>query len=194
MHFERDLNEAFSIPIPEDLESRIVLRQSIEADVSSRQRNWLFFAIVATFVLVVGLTLLIFKPLSEPGLEQIALDFYNRNNSVLAVSQPTAVESARLLLSENGITMKNNIGKIVYANRCYIREGKGIHLVIAGTNGPVTLVYMPEESVDKKMLFANKYSHGIIAPCPRGSIAIIASPEEDIEKIKSHIFKSIKWV
>lgn len=194
MEFECDLNEAFSIPVPESLESRIILRKSIEADKTSRHRSQIFFAIAATMMLAVGLTLSIFKPMVEPSLDQIVMDFYDRHNSELDMNQPTADKSMQTLLTEVGITVKENIGEVEYADRCYVREGQGIHVVVTGTNGPITLLFMPEESVNKRKLFADKEYHGLIVPCPRGSVAIIAPPDEDLEKIESRIFKSLEWI
>lgn len=193
MHFECDLNEALSIPVPEDLESRVILRQSIDSDKVSRHRFQLYSAIAASFVLAVGLILSLYK-INETGLDQIALDFYQRNASVLSVSQPLAGESMKGLLIEIGINLKQDLNNIEHVERCYVREKHGVYVVMGGIRGPVTVLFMPEEAVVQRKLFADKTYHGLIIPCPRGSIAIIGEPEEDLEKVESTLHASLEWI
>ncbi|GEM_PF-3030498 len=195
MDFECGLEEALTIQVPDELSSRIILKQSIDPVYKKNHLPLqILFALAATIVLTVGLVVWLSKPGSHYDLDRIALDFYNRNPAVLATNRPPEAEkSFKYFLAEIGIGVRKNIEGIEHVERCYVRDKQGIYVVMGGIKGPVTVLFMPEESVVRKKLFADKDYYGVIVPCPKGSIAIIGKPGENLEQIDRKLRASLEW-
>lgn len=92
--------------------------------------------------------------------------------------------------------MDPNIGLISYAMSCVINGHTVPHLVIQGRTGPVTLILLPDESIDASIPLSGENVHGVILPVGSGSIAIIGQREDqqgEIDEIGRKLARSIKW-
>jgi len=89
--------------------------------------------------------------------------------------------------------MDHDAGLITYAQSCEI-NGKSVpHLVIQGEHGPITILLMPEEYVAEAVLLDGQNVNGVILPVGEGSIAIIGSREENLERVQKSVLKSAMW-
>lgn len=89
--------------------------------------------------------------------------------------------------------MSHDAGLITYARTCPI-NGKNVpHLVIQGERGPVMILLMPDEPVDKALPLEDETSHGVILPVGGGSIAIVAPRGEALEHIEESVLNSVAW-
>ncbi len=75
---------------------------------------------------------------------------------------------------------------VSYAKSCII-EGKHVpHLVVQGTNGPVTVLIMPDRSVDGPMSIMRDGLEGVVLPVgDQGSIAIIGRDAESVNAVRN---------
>lgn len=86
-----------------------------------------------------------------------------------------------------------DIGLITYANSCVI-NGKSIpHLVIQGERGPITLLLLPDEMIDRAVELDGVGITGVILPVGKGSIAIIGERDEPLDSIQKQLVNSVKW-
>jgi hypothetical protein len=89
--------------------------------------------------------------------------------------------------------MDRDVGLVTYAQSCII-NGKSIpHLVIQGVHGPVTLLLMPEESVNAPVSLMGESVNGVILPHGDGSIAIIGEREERIQDLEQKVVEAVEW-
>jgi len=86
-----------------------------------------------------------------------------------------------------------DVGLITYANSCVINGNSIPHLVIQGQRGPVTLLLLPDEMIDKAIPLEGIGISGIILPVGDGSIAIIGERDEPLDKIEKRLASSVKW-
>ncbi len=102
---------------------------------------------------------------------------------------PAAVPAARLdaALRPAGVALPTGDGQslVSYAKSCII-DGKHVpHLVVQGTNGPVTVLIMPDRSVDGPMSIMRDGLEGVVLPVGEtGSIAIIGRDAESVEAVR----------
>lgn len=88
------------------------------------------------------------------------------------------------------------IGLVSYAQSCVINGNTVPHLVIQGESGPVTLILMPEEPIDRAISLSGEHVHGVIVPVGSGSVAIIgerAAQLDEIGEIRERIVESVEW-
>lgn len=82
---------------------------------------------------------------------------------------------------------------VTYAQTCKINGKLVPHLVIQGSNGPVTLLLMPEESIDQAEVLEGEGINGVLVPVGNGSIAIIGDKGENLEAIQQRVVNSVTW-
>lgn len=90
-------------------------------------------------------------------------------------------------------TLDDNIGLISYAKSCVINGREIPHLVIQGQNGPITLLLMPHEAIERTITLEGKNIYGVIVPVDNGSIAIIGQRAQDVGEIKEQVVDSVTW-
>lgn len=97
------------------------------------------------------------------------------------------------VVHRNGVDVGRGIGLITYAKSCVINGNVIPHLVIQGEKGPVTLLLMPEESVERAVPLEGNAINGVILPLGDGSIAIIGERDEALGDISQQVIDSVKW-
>ncbi len=76
---------------------------------------------------------------------------------------------------------------ITYVKKCWMRTGYGLHLVHQGRNGPVTLLLMPNETLNDLLTVKSERFQGKVYPMPKGSIAIVGEAGEPIELLAESV-------
>lgn len=85
-------------------------------------------------------------------------------------------------------------GLITYAQSCEINGHSVPHLVVQGEAGPVTILLLPDESIDEAIPLSGDWVNGVLIPVGSGSIAIIGNEnEEDFERIQQNFVDSVSW-
>ena len=97
------------------------------------------------------------------------------------------------LFRQCGIQLKGNIGKGQYAKRCFMRKRAGLHLVLSGSKGPVTVLFLFGDFVKCRVSSSGAGMDGMIIPCALGSLAIIGSKNEPLDKIEHAISENVRW-
>jgi len=154
-----------------------------------------WFALAATVLLAVFVG--IRAPdmgVMEGTLEEQVLAHVDHEPMALRVTS-TPVSDARLaeVVPDHLAEMNHNAGLITYAQSCII-NGKTIpHLVIQGEHGPVTILLLPDEKIAAVKVLDGVNIQGVILPVGNGSIAIIGSHEEQLDRIKQNVLDSVTW-
>lgn len=85
---------------------------------------------------------------------------------------------------------------VSYAMPCVINGNVTPHLVVQGRTGPITLILMPEESIDAAIPLEGEHVHGVILPAGSGSVAVIGQREDqqpEIEAVAERVTDSVRW-
>ena len=97
------------------------------------------------------------------------------------------------VMAANSGTMDGNIGLVSYAQSCIINGKQIPHLVIQTTDGPVTLLLLPEEMVSMPVKLDGKGISGVILPVGDGSIALVSERNFDVDELKEKVVNSVEW-
>lgn len=185
------LENAVKLPVPECLPARILVRQSNK---SRRIGVWgISAALAACCIIAVAIGLRVMPPAAAQW--QAAVQTYmNQTGSAPDLSLAVAHREVNAILQQLGVSLNADIGAIAAAAPCVIGNRKGAHLVVAGDYGPVTILIMPHADIREPVAFETAKMSGVIAPCPRGSIAILGSAMEPIEKIRQRFQRAITFI
>ncbi len=191
--FNRYLHKAVNVSPSPDLVVRILLRQSLSRDKRSRLNYYFSSALAASLLLVVSMIFITLHK-QEPALEQV-ITSYIKNNPQLPITKQNIhhIELKRLFASVN-LSLDGDLGIVKFAKPCYINEQLSLHLILAGDKGSVTVLLMPNSSVNNTIKVNNTSLNGIIVPCPKGSMAILGASGEALDQIKQRFQNSITWI
>jgi hypothetical protein len=111
-----------------------------------------------------------------------------------AVAEPTVtLLLVSLGLQINARALGAQLAPIRYAARCRIRNHDGLHLVLTGEAGPVTLLLMPHTPLRRTAPIRSERFQGLLIPAGRGSLAIIGTANEPVVPIARRIQRDLVW-
>ena len=97
------------------------------------------------------------------------------------------------LLSQFGAAVKGDVGRVNFISRCDIRRQSGVHMVVPGRQGPVTVLIMPgEHRMEREQIRSSRYT-GVIIPTDYGSMAVVGERLEPVEQIAEKMQQTIVW-
>jgi len=125
--------------------------------------------------------------------DEIVAHLDHEPQALRVTSRPVSAQRLAAVLKDDVAELDDDIGLITYANTCVI-DGKEIpHLVVQGKRGPITLLLLPDELVDRALPLEGDGVSGVVLPVGRGSIAIIGEREEPLRGISQRVANAVKW-
>jgi hypothetical protein len=82
---------------------------------------------------------------------------------------------------------------ISYAQSCWFRGRYVPHLVVQTPDGPVTIMVLPDEESDRRVAFAEQGYHGVLVPTQRGSLAVLARDDRDLDAVVNQALAAIAY-
>ncbi len=97
------------------------------------------------------------------------------------------------LFSRFGVVMHSSVGGVVFAEPCWIRKRRGMHLILREGSDSVTLMFMPGEYIADSQNFAWGQFSGLIIAADYGSLAIVAASPEVVDQMRQRISVALMW-
>lgn len=196
--FDVVLNEAINVEVPADLNSRIETRLDVEKPDRSGSARHVprYMAIAASLLLIVGVSFLAnnISQLDNPTLEQVVLSHINSEPEMLTLASYIPQDDLKKSLLDFGAKLQHPMAKVSHVELCDIGDTKGIHLVMKGEKGPVTLLLLPTIKSKSTHSFAEGRWVGYTEPLGQGTIAIVGEPGEALDKIDASVRDAISWI
>lgn len=193
--FERRLAEAVNVEVPENLASRILLKQSFEPQPRPAWwRSARLLALAASLLLMVGVAALGWQ--SYRAQQQLADEFVALvNGAPYALSATRAVSGSEIsaTLEPTGLDLAGTIGDVTFAGRCIIRDKLSGHLVVKGDTAPVTVFLMTDRLVENRTRIRTAQYSGIVLPQGSGTIAIVGAPGEMLDDVEARVRAALRF-
>ena len=151
-------------------------------------------AMAASFLLVVGLSTVVWVSLPQSSLAEAVIEHLNHEPHAM-VRTPVEVDTDKLadVLSDYGASMNPRAETITYVRHCFFRMKFVPHLVVQGDDGPVMVLLLPDEYVDGPTSITEDGFSGIIYPHTNGSIAVVGTAGENIDLAGERILEAVDW-
>jgi len=192
---DRSLRNAVRVPVPENLEARILMRQSFHA--RRRPRRWrrAWPALAAGVLLLIGLALHAGRIVHrETGLHGELVALVEAADYALQARGPVRKELLDAALRPVGLTLREPVGEVSFAGRCLVRGKLSGHLVLRDASTPVSVFLMPEERVSRESSFERKGWRGVLVPTAAGTVGIVvpggAPPDETLV---DRVVRAVHW-
>ncbi len=194
------LQKAMALPVPELTMPELPdIDDSNVTSITPRRRKapvWL--AMAATVALAAFVGIRAFVPHDHGGFDSLADEIiaHMDHEPYSRVVTDVAVSDRRLarVVPASVANLSHDAGLITYAQTCEINGKQTPHLVIQGERGPVTILLLPDETIESAQPLMGESFTGVLLPVGSGSIAIIAEDEgEDLERIQKSLMDSVSW-
>lgn len=219
--FEASLREAVDTPVPAGLAARILARHAITVsgarnmdaviplDTAARHKaanrpvhstRWL--ALAASVLLIVGVMSIGYVN-HDPGAAigqriVVALnDAMPRYDRMVVANEvdPNLQENLHTLMQTVGLKKVGDLGGLNYCEVKTINGKNSGVLVLPGSAGAITVIYLRDEKVKARSQIAGQAMEGVIWPDTGGSVAILGSKGETmLNDVEQRVRRSIQWL
>lgn len=97
------------------------------------------------------------------------------------------------ILAQSGVTLRTPVTDVSYANSCWFRGRHVPHLVVRTSQGPVTVMLLPRETVVRRTAFEDDGYRGVLVPAGRGSVAVLTLEGADLADVANRVLASISF-
>ncbi|HEY2145072.1 MAG TPA: DUF3379 family protein [Steroidobacteraceae bacterium] len=199
LRFESRLERALKVKLPgADVLSFERATSTPHRAATAAQHPWRRFAIAASLALGLVAAGGLWLALPQRSLAAAVVahmeeepQAWRRTN--IAVAGP-ALES---VLRDSKLRLKSDAGVVSYANSCAFRGHIVPHLVMQTESGPVTVMVLVHESVNRPVQFDEQGYRGTIVPVPgHGALAVLmrdSGADGAVQRIAARIGAAIDW-
>ena len=183
------LHAAISVPPPEQLAERILLRTKLR----SRRPDWFRwigdwsqprragYAVAASAVLALGLWWAAPAPHNPAQWSEVVLAHVIGEPGALTTSAPIATQVLNDALKDYGLALNAGMGTLRYLEHCPLPGGRGIHAVIETPDlGKVTLVLPPRGTSAAPGATVREGFAAQIVHIGQASVALVVDRPENI--------------
>jgi hypothetical protein len=186
------------IPVPEDLEHKLILKQSIaDFKQSERRRNRWSVAIAASFAFAsaLGVSSWMYKPVNINQVAQYSLEHvYHEASYTDVINTAVNLDTVNAKLASYGAEFTNEFRKVTYATTCKLNGLDSLHLVFEGDNGKVTVFILPKTNELKGWNnFSDHKYQGLAKQYPKADIIVIGHQGEDLVNFNSQLETHTNW-
>jgi len=82
---------------------------------------------------------------------------------------------------------------VVYASACTFHGRVVPHLVVQTAQGPLTVMLLSHEKVNRRAEFEQQGIHGVLLPAGAGSVAVLARGSEVPESVTRELVSGARW-
>ncbi|MEA1889788.1 MAG: DUF3379 family protein, partial [Pseudomonadota bacterium] len=196
---EHALESSFDMAVPEGFEDRLLAISRNEKE-SGKGRSGPFagriWQMAASIMLVIGLVVYLglnqYSPLNNAyALEVTVINHITDELNQLHGSHDVSHNKLSKIMAAINTQTRGDIGKLNYASKCQIRKNAGAHLIVNGESGPVTVLVMPGEYIDRDINIRSGRFDGAIYPTGYGSLAVVGEKGEYIPPIAEKMLQGI---
>ena len=181
-------------PPPELAEN---IRRGVRLESRTDVVRQVWFGAAASVLLVVGVSMFsLFSAHYQREHMPLAQNvLYHINDEARHLHEPGPVSTQRVhaVLARFGAELGGDIGQIRFVAECVMRNRTGVHLIINGQLGPVTVFLMPGEQIPAVMPVESDRLQGEIVPAHWGALAVVGEQGEPIDAIATRVAHAVHW-
>ena len=196
------IRAAMEVNIPE----HIILRDPWDATVtdlseardraaSAESPVWLRpLALAASLVAAVTLAAALWPaPGNSPLAEEVLAHLAHEPDAMVVSKEAVPEDLLAAVLSPRVEVALTDLGLVTYVRDCGFQGENVPHLVIQGEAGPVMLLFMKNIKLDRVVPVRGEGYRGIVMPLGEGSIAIVGTDAEPVNRIRERMDRTVRW-
>ena len=165
---------------------------------STRTRGWkktvaLGFSILMLFVVAVLGFNFTQQKLVVDDLPQLVTHHIQKEPELLETRVVLDQMTLMNVLSPMKFELLQTLDGVTAIAPCWIRQGRGIHLVVQAERGPVSVLLMPGEYLQQDQNLRLATLSGVIVPTSWGSMAVVSHAGDDVTGITDTLQHTVGW-
>jgi hypothetical protein len=194
--FEEKLTRAMDLQLPDDMMERIlqISRNPAGADMAATIPWWRSMALAAGILVAVGVAGITWNMnRGWDSVDEYLADHYSHDGpSLVARAGEKTTKDIQAIFALFNVEATPELAKIVSVIKyCPTPDGKGVHMVLNTSEGPVTVIYMPATEVNDHETLEFDGMQALLVSLEKGSAAIIGTGSQGISALYSVIQNSI---
>ena len=197
---DQKLLQAMQVPVPQDIATRIKLRQVIgDEERKRRVRPWQF-ALAASLVLSVTISGFFGYRLYTTnqyvdGLRVAMLEHVKEEPHFLAAADEVSPAKFQKIIAAFGGEVTQKVATVMTAEVCALKRNNQpvAHAVLKGEKGAVTVLYLNGERIKNNVAIDDDRFQGVLMPAGNGNMAVIGEAGEPLEPMVEKLKTSIFW-
>lgn len=184
-----------AIAPPEGMAERVRLAARFEQRAALRRRWWYGAAAGVLVAIGVSMVSLFTTSLerSDVALAQSVIHHIEDEAHHLHEVGPVKAGRLKWVFERFGAELTADIGPVNFAAECPMRRRNGVHLVLPGSRGPITVFFMPGEMTDVDLPVRSLRFAGHILPTAWGSIAVVGEEGEPLRGLGERLAAAVDW-
>lgn len=183
--FDRTLRAALEIDVPASLDARLILRQTTRRTHTYKKALAYAASVLVTLGIAGGA---MWWPRAQ-SIDELVIAHIVSEPEHMMSHDVVSANDAREVLRRIGMSLTGDLGVIRFAETCPGRPG--VHLVLAGSRGPVTVLILPANAVKDRQAIAHGGLAGVIVPAAGGSVAIVGLAGESLQHYEQRLRAAI---
>lgn len=176
--FETRLARVLAIEPPADLVEQILARQRTagrEAAPPRRRLGWIALAAAASMLVAIGIVRL----RSAPSLPDLVVRHVTAPDERDALAMHAAVPAADVTraFADRGVALADVPPQVVYVSECPVGRWRSVHMVSAGDDGPVSVLYIAKDRAATARDFRRDGLVGREVPMADGTLFMLATSD-----------------
>lgn len=184
LEFEAALRRALSVEPTTKLAESILF---VQATQQRRRQTYLrrggLLALAAMLVLAVGVGVRVeASPLSAQAVDHMT----HKEQGALTRTRPVDPDIVREAFASRGISLPHEVpGGISYVACCPMGRHLTVHMVMPGSNGPVTVIYVVDDRVKQREDFQREGWSGRTVPLGHGTLILVARESGQFDQVEA---------
>jgi len=180
--FEAALRRALLVePSPQLAESILLMQATQQNRRQTYLRRGAMLALAATLVLAVGIGMRVeAQPLAAQAVEHL-----REEADVLSSTKPLPAESIRDAFAQRGLNVRHVPGGIAFVGCCPMGRHLTVHMVMPEGDGPVTVIYVVDQSSREREDFQRDGWRGRSVPLGRGTLILLARDVDHFDSVEA---------
>ena len=185
--FDANLGAALAVPVPDGLADRVLFQHRKK---SPGKHPFLKMALAASVLLAMGY---LSQPIWVPQLSPADALFAH-----VMVEEPVerfmhrvgSQAELQASLASAGLQGVASLGNISYFGTCPVPGGTGYHMKLKTAMGEATLLLMPHQPLNEKIIAQRLGMHAVLSPAKSGGYALVGGSAKEISAIDAAIDRS----
>ena len=191
MEFEKTLKRALWVKTPDTLKDSIVLRQATQHSNHRLIRNYAMAATIFLTFIIMSATWY----MKQPGpIERFVIEALMMEPEIYMSEEALPKEEVDKLFALLNVKIEGDLGQIHFMKTCPTPGGTGARIVLMTDNGPVTLLYMPNADLNKRIDFELEKYKGSIIAMESAAVAIIGDDKQQLSYVEAIVHNSISML
>ena len=192
------LRAAMQVPVPENLTTRIKLRQILGEEHQKRGvRPWRW-ALAASVLLTVTLSGFFAYQMRaarqyNEAMQVAAVEHVANHHDHVMLANGSPRQQFQQVLATFGGRVSGEIGPVTRAFVCAMNNRPIAHAELTGGRGLVTVLYLAGKRVAEDTEFAGGKYSGMLVPAGSGNLVVLGLPGEPLSAVVETLRNAISW-